>query len=86
MGFSRPRRDRCPREHSGRDHAGSGKVRFVLARWTAPDRSTPAAAGLLAGPTARLDHPAALIRRDGHVARIGEDQSDLNDHLGRWFS
>ena len=26
-----------------------------------------------------------LLRPDGHVAWIGDDQQDLNDHLCRWF-
>jgi 2-polyprenyl-6-methoxyphenol hydroxylase-like FAD-dependent oxidoreductase len=32
-----------------------------------------------------LDVPAALLRPDGHVAWVGEDQADLVDHLPRWF-
>jgi 2-polyprenyl-6-methoxyphenol hydroxylase-like FAD-dependent oxidoreductase len=32
-----------------------------------------------------LDVPAALLRPDGHVAWVGEDQADLLDHLPRWF-
>ncbi|MFJ8312226.1 MULTISPECIES: rifampin monooxygenase [unclassified Streptomyces] len=32
-----------------------------------------------------LDAPAALLRPDGHVAWVGEDQQDLLDHLPRWF-
>ena len=40
---------------------------------------------LLADPTAALDAPAVLLRPDGHVAWIGDDQQDLDDHLTRWF-
>ncbi|MEV6643979.1 FAD-dependent monooxygenase [Amycolatopsis sp. NPDC051371] len=40
---------------------------------------------LIADPTAALDVPAALIRPDGYIAWIGEDQQDLDDHLARWF-
>ncbi|SFR25650.1 2-polyprenyl-6-methoxyphenol hydroxylase [Lentzea waywayandensis] len=40
---------------------------------------------LLADPLAALDVPAVLLRPDGHVAWIGEQQQDLNDHLARWF-
>ena len=40
---------------------------------------------LIADPTAALDVPAALLRPDGHIAWIGENQQDLNDHLSRWF-
>ncbi|MEU4422152.1 FAD-dependent monooxygenase [Actinoplanes sp. NPDC024001] len=39
----------------------------------------------LADATAPLDAPCVLLRPDGHVAWIGDDQRDLNDHLARWF-
>jgi 2-polyprenyl-6-methoxyphenol hydroxylase-like FAD-dependent oxidoreductase len=39
----------------------------------------------LADPTAVLDVPCVLLRPDGHVAWIGDDQRDLDDHLSRWF-
>ena len=32
-----------------------------------------------------LDVPAALLRPDGHVAWVGEDQADLLGQLPRWF-
>lgn len=32
-----------------------------------------------------LDAPAVLLRPDGHVAWVGEEQGDLLDHLPRWF-
>ncbi|RPK67086.1 Pentachlorophenol 4-monooxygenase [Streptomyces sp. ADI96-02] len=32
-----------------------------------------------------LDVPALLLRPDGHVAWVGEDQRDLVDRLPRWF-
>jgi 2-polyprenyl-6-methoxyphenol hydroxylase-like FAD-dependent oxidoreductase len=32
-----------------------------------------------------LDVPAALLRPDGHVAWVGEDQNDLLAELPRWF-
>lgn len=32
-----------------------------------------------------LDLPAALLRPDGHVAWVGEDQEDLLSHLPKWF-
>jgi 2-polyprenyl-6-methoxyphenol hydroxylase-like FAD-dependent oxidoreductase len=39
----------------------------------------------LADPTAALDVPCVLLRPDGHVAWIGDDQQDLDGHLARWF-
>ncbi|MFF5229822.1 rifampin monooxygenase [Dactylosporangium sp. NPDC000521] len=39
----------------------------------------------LADPTAALDVPCLLLRPDGHVAWIGDDQRDLDAHLSRWF-
>jgi len=39
----------------------------------------------LADPTAALDVPCVLLRPDGHVAWVGDDQRDLNDNLARWF-
>jgi 2-polyprenyl-6-methoxyphenol hydroxylase-like FAD-dependent oxidoreductase len=32
-----------------------------------------------------LDVPAVLLRPDGHVAWVGEDQQDLLSHLTKWF-
>ncbi|MDR6978381.1 2-polyprenyl-6-methoxyphenol hydroxylase-like FAD-dependent oxidoreductase [Streptomyces sp. 3330] len=39
----------------------------------------------LADPAAPLDVPCVLLRPDGHIAWIGDDQRDLDDHLSRWF-
>jgi 2-polyprenyl-6-methoxyphenol hydroxylase-like FAD-dependent oxidoreductase len=39
----------------------------------------------LADPTAALEEPCVLLRPDGHVAWIGDDQQHLDDHLARWF-
>ncbi|CNE46754.1 FAD-binding monooxygenase [Mycobacterium tuberculosis] len=32
-----------------------------------------------------LDAPAVLLRPDGHVAWVGEEQTALLEHLPRWF-
>ncbi len=49
----------------------------------------------VAGWASRVDHvvdvsdelevPALLLRPDGHVAWVGDDQQDLHNHLPRWF-
>ncbi|TXK40776.1 rifampin monooxygenase [Nonomuraea sp. C10] len=39
----------------------------------------------LADASAGVDVPCVLLRPDGHVAWIGDDQQDLDDHLSRWF-
>jgi 2-polyprenyl-6-methoxyphenol hydroxylase-like FAD-dependent oxidoreductase len=40
---------------------------------------------LIADPAAAVDAAAILLRPDGHVAWVGDDQRDLDDHLSRWF-
>lgn len=66
-----------------RMHAGRGLVldrigRLSVAGWA--DR-----VDRLADPRAELDVPAVLLRPDGHVAWVGEDQRDLESGLTRWF-
>jgi 2-polyprenyl-6-methoxyphenol hydroxylase-like FAD-dependent oxidoreductase len=39
----------------------------------------------VADVSGELDAPAVLLRPDGHVAWVGEDQNDLLRHLPRWF-
>jgi 2-polyprenyl-6-methoxyphenol hydroxylase-like FAD-dependent oxidoreductase len=64
-------------------HRGRGLVldrteRLTVGGWS--DR-----VDYLADPRAALDVPGVLLRPDGHVAWIGDDQQDLDDHLSRWF-
>jgi len=35
--------------------------------------------------SSELDVPAALLRPDGHVAWVGDDQQDLRVRLSKWF-
>jgi hypothetical protein len=67
----------------GRLHRGRGLLldrteRLTVGGWS--DRVDH-----LADRTAALDVPGLLLRPDGHVAWIGDDQRDLDDHLTRWF-
>ncbi|CAH0327377.1 Anhydrotetracycline monooxygenase [Microbacterium sp. Bi128] len=39
----------------------------------------------VADASGELDAPAVLLRPDGHVAWIGDDQDDLLHHLPTWF-
>jgi hypothetical protein len=39
----------------------------------------------LVDPAAELDVPCALLRPDGHVSWIGDEQEDLDHQLLRWF-
>jgi hypothetical protein len=39
----------------------------------------------LADPPAPLDVPCLLLRPDGHIAWLGDDQHSLDNHLRRWF-
>jgi 2-polyprenyl-6-methoxyphenol hydroxylase-like FAD-dependent oxidoreductase len=64
--------------HRGRGLLLDRTERLSAGAW--PDRVDH-----LADPTAQLDVPGVLLRPDGHVAWIGDDQRDLDDHLARWF-
>lgn len=64
-------------------HAGRGLLldpagRLSVAGWA--DRVDHVVDG-----SKELDAPAVLLRPDGHVAWVGEDQQDLLGHLPRWF-
>jgi 2-polyprenyl-6-methoxyphenol hydroxylase-like FAD-dependent oxidoreductase len=64
-------------------HAGRGLLldrtgRLSVAGWA--DRVDHVADG-----SDELDVPAVLLRPDGHVAWVGDDQQDLAGHLPRWF-
>ncbi|MEU4834192.1 rifampin monooxygenase [Streptosporangium sp. NPDC023615] len=64
-------------------HHGRGLLLDRTGRLTAGDWSDRV--DHLADPTAALDAPCVLVRPDGHVAWIGDDQQDLEAHLSRWF-
>ncbi|MFI6519763.1 rifampin monooxygenase [Spirillospora sp. NPDC050679] len=64
--------------HRGRGLLLDRTGRLTAGRWS--DRVDH-----LADPTAALDVPCALLRPDGHVAWIGDDQQELDAHLSRWF-
>ncbi|MFG1830686.1 rifampin monooxygenase [Micromonospora chersina] len=64
-------------------HRGRGLLLDRTARLTADGWSDRV--DHLAEPTAALDAPCVLLRPDGHVAWVGDDQRDLDAHLSRWF-
>jgi hypothetical protein len=39
----------------------------------------------VADESEELDVPAVLLRPDGHVAWVGEDQGELVGAVARWF-
>jgi 2-polyprenyl-6-methoxyphenol hydroxylase-like FAD-dependent oxidoreductase len=64
--------------HGGRGLLLDRTERLIAGGWS--DR-----VDYLADPTAPLDAPGILLRPDGHIAWIGDDQQDLDVHLTRWF-
>ncbi|MEV6637373.1 FAD-dependent monooxygenase [Actinoplanes sp. NPDC051470] len=64
-------------------HRGRGLLLDRTGRLTA--RAWSDRVDQLADPAADVDVPGVLLRPDGHVAWIGDDQRDLDDHLARWF-
>ncbi|MFF1379743.1 rifampin monooxygenase [Streptomyces sp. NPDC058308] len=64
--------------HSGRGLLLDRTERLTVGGWS--DRVDH-----LADRTAALDVPCVLLRPDGHVAWIGDDQRELDAHLSRWF-
>src|SRR5215218_6060816 len=64
--------------HNGRGLLLDQTGRLSVAGWE--DRVTH-----VIGTTEELDTPAILLRPDGHVTWIGEDQQDLLTHVPKWF-
>ncbi|WP_265736664.1 rifampin monooxygenase [Kibdelosporangium phytohabitans] len=64
-------------------HQGRGLVLDRTGRLTAGGWSDRV--DLIADPVAAVDVPALLLRPDGYIAWVGEDQRDLDDQLSRWF-
>ena len=64
--------------HRGRGLLLDSTERLTVGGWS--DR-----VDYLADPSAALDVPCVLLRPDGHVAWIGDDQQHLDAHLSRWF-
>ena len=64
--------------HGGRGLLLDQTGRLTVAGWA--DRVDH-----VADVSEELDVPAVLLRPDGHVAWVGEDQQDLVDRLPRWF-
>lgn len=64
--------------HRGRSLLLDRTERLTVGGWS--DR-----VDYLADPTAALAAPCVLLRPDGHVAWVGDDQQDLDDHLSRWL-
>ncbi|MFV2196396.1 hypothetical protein [Nocardiopsis sp. LOL_012] len=70
-----PQGEPRPPQHEGR--AGcpqSTTVRPLAERIAKLRKATPT-----------LEVPAVLLRPDGHVAWVGDDQRDLEEHLPTWF-
>jgi 2-polyprenyl-6-methoxyphenol hydroxylase-like FAD-dependent oxidoreductase len=65
-------------QHRGRGLLLDRTERLTVGGWS--DRVDD-----LSDPTAALDVPCVLLRPDGHVAWVGDDQQDLDDQLTRWF-
>jgi len=64
--------------HDGRGLLLDGTGALSVAGWS--DRVDRVAAA-----DAELDAPAALLRPDGYVAWLGDDQADLDIHMQLWF-
>lgn len=67
----------------GRMHAGRGLLLDRTGRLSAGGRVDRV--DHLTDPAAEIDVPAVLLRPDGHVVWVGEDQSELDEQLARWF-
>ncbi|MEU9498880.1 rifampin monooxygenase [Streptomyces sp. NPDC048196] len=64
--------------HGGRGLLLDGTGRLSVAGWA--DRVDH-----VVGTGEELDVPAVLLRPDGHVAWVGDDQEELVGHLPKWF-
>ncbi|MFI5709981.1 rifampin monooxygenase [Kribbella sp. NPDC051620] len=64
--------------HSGRGLLLDRTERLTVGGWS--DRVDH-----LTDPAAPLDAPCVLLRPDGHVAWVGDNQQNLDAHLARWF-
>ncbi|MCK1797896.1 rifampin monooxygenase [Streptomyces sp. XM4193] len=67
----------------GQLHAGRGLLLDQTGRLSAAGWHSRV--DQLADTSEELDAPAVLLRPDGHVAWVGEDQAELRDRLARWF-
>jgi 2-polyprenyl-6-methoxyphenol hydroxylase-like FAD-dependent oxidoreductase len=83
LGRRLPDIDVKPGRLYGQLHRGRGLLLDRTGRLTAGGWSDRV--DHLADPTAALDVPCVLLRPDGHVAWIGDDQPDLDAQLTRWF-
>ena len=64
-------------------HAGRGLLLDRTGTLSVASRSTRV--DHVTAADAEVDVPAALLRPDGYVAWLGDDQADLDIHVQRWF-
>ena len=66
-----------------RMHAGRGVVLDQTAQLSVTGWADRV--DLVVDKSDELEVPAVLLRPDGHVAWVGDDQDDLRRHLEKWF-